>query len=58
MRIYTLKITYNSENDEIYEILEEIEEEDTSLSVDKIDLMDEEDILEAMVFGTMEVAIT
>ena len=58
MRIYTLKITYNSENDEIYEILEEIEEEDISLSVDKIDLMDEEDILEAMVFGTMEVAIT
>jgi len=58
MRIYTLKITYNSENDEIYEISEEIEEEDTSLSVDKIDLMDEEDILEAMVFGTMEVAIT
>ena len=58
MRIYTLKITYNSENDEIYEISEEIEEEDTSISVDKIDLMDEEDILEAMVFGTMEVAIT
>jgi len=58
MRIYTLKITYNSENDEIYEISEEIEEEDISLSVDKIDLMDEEDILEAMVFGTMEVAIT
>jgi hypothetical protein len=58
MRIYTLKITYNSENDEIYEISEEIEEEDTSLSVDKIDLMDEEDILEAMVFGTIEVAIT
>ena len=58
MRIYTLKITYNSENDEIYEISEEIEEEDTSLSVDKIDLMDEEDILEAMVFGSMEVAIT
>ena len=58
MRIYTLKIIYNSENDEIYEISEEIEEEDTSLSVDKIDLMDEEDILEAMVFGTMEVAIT
>ena len=58
MRIYTLKITYNSENDEIYEILEEIEEEDISLSADKIDLMDEEDILEAMVFGTMEVAIT
>ena len=58
MRIYTLNITYNSENDEIYEISEEIEEEDTSLSVDKIDLMDEEDILEAMVFGTMEVAIT
>ena len=58
MRIYTLKITYNSENDEIYEISEEIEEEDIALSVDKIDLMDEEDILEAMVFGTMEVAIT
>jgi len=58
MRIYTLKITYNSENDEIYEISEEIEEEDITLSVDKIDLMDEEDILEAMVFGTMEVAIT
>ena len=58
MRIYTLKITYNSENDEIYEISEEIEEEDLTLSVDKIDLMDEEDILEAMVFGTMEVAIT
>ena len=58
MRIYTLKITYNSENDEIYEISEEIEEEDISLSADKIDLMDEEDILEAMVFGTMEVAIT
>ena len=58
MRIYTLKITYNSENDEIYEISEEIEEEDISLSVDKIDLMDEEDILDAMVFGTMEVAIT
>ena len=58
MRIYTLKITYNSENDEIYEISEEIEEEDISLSVDKIDLMDEEDILEAMVFGTIEVAIT
>ena len=58
MRIYTLKITYNSANDEIYEISEEIEEEDISLSVDKIDLMDEEDILEAMVLGTMEVAIT
>ena len=58
MRIYTLKIIYNSENDEIYEISEEIEEEDLTLSVDKIDLMDEEDILEAMVFGTMEVAIT
>ena len=58
MRIYTLKITYDSENDEIYEISEEIEEEDITLSVDKIDLMDEEDILEAMVFGTIEVAIT
>ena len=58
MRIYTLKITYNSENDEIYEISEEIEEEDTIISADKIDLMDEEDILEAMAFGTMEVAIT
>ena len=58
MRIYTLKITYNSENDEIYEISEEIEEEDTIISVDKINLMDEEDILEAMVLGTMEVAIT
>ena len=58
MRIYTLKITYNSENDEIYEISEEIEDEDITLSADKIDLMDEEDILEAMVFGTMEVAIT
>ena len=58
MRIYTLKITYNSENDEIYEISEEIEDEDITLSADKIDLMDEEDILEAMAFGTMEVAIT
>ena len=58
MRIYTLKITYNSENDEIYEISEEIEEEDTIISADKIDLIDEEDILEAMAFGTMEVAIT
>ena len=58
MRIYTLKIAYDSENDEIYEISEEIEEEDLTHSVDKIDLMDEEDILEAMVFGTMEVAIT
>ena len=58
MRIYTLKIIYNSENDEIYEISEEIEEEDTIISADKINLMDEEDILEAMVLGTMEVAIT
>jgi len=58
MRIYTLKITYNSANDEIYEISEEIEEEDIGISVSKIDLMDEEDILEAMVLGTMEVAIT
>ena len=58
MRIYTLKITYNSANDEIYEISEEIEEEDTIISADKIDLIDEEDILEAMAFGTMEVAIT
>ena len=58
MRIYTLKITYNSENDEIYEISEEIEDEDITLSADKIDLMDKEDILEAMVLGTMEVAIT
>ena len=58
MRIYTLKITYNSENDEIYEISEEIEDEDITLSADKIDLIDEEDILEAMVLGTMEVAIT
>tara|TARA_R100000365_G_C2672735_1_gene21302 strand:- start:3 stop:179 length:177 start_codon:yes stop_codon:yes gene_type:complete len=58
MRIYTLKITYNSENDEIYEISEEIEEEDITLSADKIDLIDEEDILESMVLGTMEVAIT
>ena len=58
MRIYTLKIIYNSENDEVYEISEEIEDEDITLSADKIDLMDEEDILEAMAFGTMEVAIT
>ena len=58
MRIYTLKIAYDSENDEIYEISEEIEEEDISINASKIDLMDKEDILEAMIFGTMEIAIT
>jgi len=58
MLIYTLKITYDSENGKVYEISEEIEEEDISISASKIDLMDKEDILEAMIFGTMEIAIT
>jgi len=58
MLIYTLKITYDSENGKVYEISEEIEEEDISINASKIDLMDKEDILEAMIFGTMEIAIT
>jgi hypothetical protein len=58
MQIYTLKIVYDSENNEIYEISEEIQEENLGLSVGKIDLIDEEDILEAIALDTMEVAIT
>ena len=58
MQIYTLKIVYDSENNEIYEISEEIQEENLSLSAGKIDLIDEEDILEAIALDTMEVAIT
>ena len=58
MQIYTLKIVYDSENNEIYEISEEIQEENLGLSVGKIDVIDEEDILEAIALDTMEVAIT
>jgi|TARA_R100001480_G_C4726638_1_gene180543 hypothetical protein len=58
MQIYTLKIVYDSENNEIYEISEEIQEENLGLSAGKIDLIDEEDILEAIALDTMEVAIT
>ena len=61
MQIYTLRIRYSKKNDEIYDIFEEIEDEEMHFQVDDIDLVDlidEEDMIEEMQMGSTDIAIT
>ena len=61
MQIYTLRIRYSRKNDEIYDISEEIEDEEMHFQVDDIDLVDlidEEDMIEEMQMGSTDIAIT
>tara|TARA_R110000824_G_scaffold29721_4_gene98608 strand:- start:722 stop:907 length:186 start_codon:yes stop_codon:yes gene_type:complete len=61
MQIYTLRIRYSRKNDEIYDISEEIEDEDMHFQVsdiDLVDLIDEEDMIEEMQMGSTDIAIT
>ena len=61
MQIYTLRIRYSKKNDEIYDIFEEIEDEEMQFQVDDIDLVDlidEEDIMEEVRMGSTDVALT
>ena len=61
MQIYTLKIRYSRRNGEIYDISEEIEDEDMHFQVndtDLVDLIDEEDMIEEMQMGSTDIALT
>ena len=61
MQIYTLRIRYSRKNDEIYDISEEIEDEDMHFQVsdiDLVDLIDEEDMIEEMQMGSTDIPIT
>ena len=61
MQIYTLRIRYSKKNDEIYDISEEIEDEEMHFQVsdiDLVDLIDEEDMIEKMQMGSTDIAIT
>ena len=61
MQIYTLRIRYSKKNDEIYDIFEEIEDEEMHFQVDDIDLVDlidEEDMIEEMQMGSTDIALT
>jgi|TARA_Y100000310_G_scaffold262937_1_gene272787 hypothetical protein len=49
MKIYVLKIVYDTENDEVLEVVEELKEEVKDLNpknTDFIELLDEEDMME------------
>ena len=61
MRIYTLRIRYSRRNGEVYDISEEIEDEDMHFQVsdtDLVDLIDEEDMIEEMQMGSTDIALT
>jgi hypothetical protein len=61
MRIYTLRIRYSKRNGEVYDISEEIEDEDMHFQVsdtDLVDLIDEEDMIEEMQMGSTDIALT
>mgnify|MGYP005814177555 FL=1 len=61
MQIYTLRIRYSRRNGEIYDISEEIEDEDMHFQVsdtDLVDLIDEEDMIEEMQMGSTDIALT
>ena len=61
MQIYTLRIRYSRRNGEVYDISEEIEDEDMHFQVsdiDLVDLIDEEDMIEEMQMGSTDIAIT
>jgi len=61
MQIYTLRIRYSKRNGEIYDISEEIEDEDMHFQVndtDLVDLIDEEDMIEEMQMGSTDIALT
>jgi|TARA_Y100000296_G_C5143948_1_gene242619 hypothetical protein len=49
MKIYVLKIVYDTENDEVLEVVEELREEvkgSNPKNTDFIELLDEEDMME------------
>ena len=61
MQIYTLRIRYSRRNGEVYDISEEIENEEMHFQVndtDLVDLIDEEDIMEEVRMGSTDVALT
>ena len=61
MQIYTLRIRYSRRNGEVYDISEEIEDEEMHFQVkdtDLVDLRDEEDMIEEMQMGSTDIAIT
>jgi len=61
MQIYTLRIRYSRRNGVIYDISEEIEDEDMHFQVsdtDLVDLIDEEDMIEEMQMGSTDIALT
>ena len=61
MQIYTLRIRYSRRNGEVYDISEEIEDEEMHFQVndtDLVDLIDEEDMIEEMQMGSTDIAIT
>ena len=61
MQIYTLRIRYSRRNGEMYDISEEIEDEDMHFQVsdtDLVDLIDEEDMIEEMQMGSTDIALT
>ena len=61
MQIYTLRIRYSRRNGEVYDISEEIEDEDMHFQVsdtDLVDLIDEEDMIEEMQMGSTDIALT
>ena len=61
MRIYTLRIRYSKRNGEVYDISEEIEDEEMHFQVndtDLVDLIDEEDMIEEMQMGSTDIALT
>ena len=61
MQIYTLRIRYSRRNGEVYDISEEIEDEEMHFQVkdtDLVDLIDEEDMIEEMQMGSTDIALT
>ena len=61
MQIYTLRIRYSRRNGEVYDISEEIENEEMHFQVsdiDLVDLIDEEDMIEEMQMGSTDIALT
>ena len=61
MQIYTLRIRYSRRNGEVYDISEEIEDEEMHFQVndtDLVDLIDEEDIMEEVRMGSTDIALT
>ena len=61
MQIYTLRIRYSRRNGEVYDISEEIEDEEMHFQVDDtdlVDLIDEEDMIEEMQMGSTDIALT